>query len=494
MVNKGVRWNESETKKIYNANKETEMLMRYLEERLFEKEIVDNSADSPTPDRGFGRMIYYSGSRRILVSAPRKRYKHIHVVLSNKINMAEVKKAGIKTGNGKTDVMLTSNEEINKLVSLLETGWEQPGGVKDEAGTYKTRTLEDWLQLYEKDEAARFREHFILYEREAFISNFTELVELRNGTINLGEFKKILDQKTKAKVEFEGNRVNLWGFSGFSGQMFFNQLYNMAEYTETIEELTTEILAGIQISDHEEGDFNWTREKLGRFGEYIKSLKKRAIEQGFPPKRCPNTRYMTFFLSFFWGIQGMEKYPIYYKASRDGLEYLGYSLATDTQAAEHHKYNHFVDKLYELLEDMQKYRGEKYMADMMSLSSFLYYVASSIEAENNAEDDDKDPIINDEFALQIRDVLFEEGYKFSQMKTADPEETGLEEEYTGSLIWQYSGESKEDVAGLLIIWESEETYNADLRIENEEGDLLRGKSVDALDDVKFLNELRGYLQ
>lgn len=72
MVNKGIRWNESETKKIYQANKESESLMEYLEKQLFNNDIVDSSADSPTPERGYGRMLYYSKGKRIVVAAPRK--------------------------------------------------------------------------------------------------------------------------------------------------------------------------------------------------------------------------------------------------------------------------------------------------------------------------------------------------------------------------------------------------------------------------------------
>lgn len=494
MVNKGVRWNESETKKIYQANKESESLMEYLEKQLFNNDIVDSSADSPTPERGYGSMLYYSEGQRIVVAAPRKRNKHVHVILTNKVNMAEVRKSGIELGNQKTDIMITSNEDIDKLVALLKHELYKGSTVKDEIVRYKTRSLEEWVHLYDKDETVRFRNHFILHERSMFISDFTELDELRNGDIDILEFKKKVDQKTKAKLELEGERINLWGFSGFSGQMFFNLLYNMAEYTETVRQLQDEFLTAIDIPAHEKGDFSWTKEKYERFGGYIKKLKKKAIEQGFPPQKCPTIKYMTFFLSFFWGIQGIDKYPIYYKASRDGLEYLGYSLAEDSQAAEHNRYFLFVNKLYELNKDIVKSSRETYELDMMSISSFLYYVTTISEAEPNTDGDGTDPIEEDEFALQIRDVLFEEGYKFSQMLTADWEEAGLNEKYTDNLIWQYRGEAKEDMMSLMIIWEDEELYHADLYTVNEEGELQKGKAVQALDDREFISELKSFLQ
>lgn len=409
--------------------------------------------------------------------------------------MAEVRKSGIELGKQKTDIMITSYEDIDKLVVLLKKDKLYKGStVKDETEGYKTKSLEEWVHQYNKDETVRLRNNFILYERSKFISDFTELGKLRNGEIDILEFKKKVDQKTKAKLEFEGERLNLWGFSGFSGQMFFNQLYNMAEFTETVHQLQVELLTAIDIPNHEKGDFNWTKEKYERFGSYVEKMKKKAIEQGFPPQKCPTIKYMTFFLSFFWGIQGIDQYPIYYKASRDGLKYLGYTLAEESQAFEHNRYFLFVNKLYELHKDMVKSSEETYEIDMMWISSFLYYVTTLTEAEPKSDVNITDPIEEGDFALQIRDVLFEEGYKFSHMQTVDWEEAGLNEKYKDKLIWQYIGEVMEDMMSLMLVWENEELYHADFYTVNEEGELRKGETFQCIDDKEFISELKWFLQ
>lgn len=142
---------------------------------------------------------------------------------------------------------------------------------------------------------------------------------------------------------------------------------------------------------------------------------------------------------------------------------------------------------------MVKSSEETYEIDMMWISSFLYYVTTLTEAEQ-PDVNNTDPIEEDDFALQIRDVLFEEGYKFSHMQTVDWEEAGLNEKYKDKLIWQYSGEVKEDMMSLMLIWEDEELYHADLYTVSEEGELRKGETFQSIDEREFISELKSFLQ
>lgn len=83
-----VSWNTSETKKIYQATKNSEFLMEYLEERLKQVGITKLISEKPSPNRGYGVLYYYYSKqpkKRLLSSAPRREHDHIHVVIFNGI-------------------------------------------------------------------------------------------------------------------------------------------------------------------------------------------------------------------------------------------------------------------------------------------------------------------------------------------------------------------------------------------------------------------------
>lgn len=126
-----VKWNDSKSKIIYRATKHSEYLMDYLEQKLFENELVKMVAERPidSPGRQYGAMFYYyktNPNRVLLTSAPRRDHNYIHVELRSKIIDRETLISnGLTTGNYKEpkasfpDLKMHSESEIDKLIELM---------------------------------------------------------------------------------------------------------------------------------------------------------------------------------------------------------------------------------------------------------------------------------------------------------------------------------------------------------------------------------------
>jgi hypothetical protein len=120
-----VSWDTSETKKIYQATKNSEMLMEYLESCLLKEDIAKLVSERPTPNRGYGVLYFYYSSKpkkRLLSSAPRRDHDHIHVVIFNNILKREqLLNEGFDLGNEAEppDLKIHSKEEIDKLIRLI---------------------------------------------------------------------------------------------------------------------------------------------------------------------------------------------------------------------------------------------------------------------------------------------------------------------------------------------------------------------------------------
>ncbi|WP_175638334.1 hypothetical protein [Metabacillus schmidteae] len=121
-----VSWNTSETKKIYQATKNSESLMECLEKCLLESGLAKLISEKPTPNRGYGVLYYYFSSKpkkRLLSSAPRRDHDHIHVVIfNNLLNQEQLQNEGFDVGNEvePPDVKIHRKEEIEKLVWLIK--------------------------------------------------------------------------------------------------------------------------------------------------------------------------------------------------------------------------------------------------------------------------------------------------------------------------------------------------------------------------------------
>lgn len=487
----GTRWNESQTKQIYHALPGSEALMEYLEQRLIDKDLVTASVDSVVPERGYGTMVYKLDKRTLLTSAPRKRDNYIHVVLVfGKISAAQLLDRKLQVGNGSgkgQDVKLYSEQEIDTLVTLIQESLNRTQTASGDLS--KMDALADWVAYYQSDSESRKSNRSLDEARQAFIDNFTELDDLRASRLTLGDFKKQLDIKAKQKE----NGLNIWGFSGFSGQMFFNQIYNQAEHVGAIDELTAAFLEAIAFTDQPMDSFDeWSKERLGTFIQRMNSIKSRATAQGYSPQKGANTNFAAFFLSFFWGLQDLHDVPIFYKASRGGLEMFGYWSSSDDQLSIVEQYGRFLHQMRSLSQEIEGLTDERW--DMQQLEHFLYYVH---EHEQEEEEEGSPPtavIAQQPLSEELSELLKQAGYAISQVTSLSEWEPANEEPIRDAIIWKYDCVRRQVPNSFLFVWGAEPgLFHALVYEENEEGQaryLLEIKESQAAD---FLNRFGQYL-
>jgi len=126
----GVKWNGSQSKKIYKATKHSEYLMECLEQRLLETNLIQLIGEQPVdkPGRQYGVMLYYykATPRRILLtSAPRRDHNHIHIeIISRVIDRETLLTERLTPGNyyepKAPDLLIESEDEVDKLIALIK--------------------------------------------------------------------------------------------------------------------------------------------------------------------------------------------------------------------------------------------------------------------------------------------------------------------------------------------------------------------------------------
>lgn len=115
------------------------------------------------------------------------------------------------------------------------------------------------------------------------------------GRIDLESFRMEIDIANKNK------RYPLWGFKGLIGQMYFNLLCKLSENKKELSNLLIKVLKS-------PNDIGEARGHIDELNRYIKTN-----AESLPDKRkAPNQKSTLFFLSYFWQIQGPDKYPIFY--------------------------------------------------------------------------------------------------------------------------------------------------------------------------------------
>jgi len=125
------------------------------------------------------------------------------------------------------------------------------------------------------------------------------LQEFLDGQLDVTTFK--------SRMASEVGSHKLWGFSGFSGQMFFNMLVSSADPEDdtNLAALLREVLAA------PDGHAS-AAAKIRKLEEYVTRLKARAED----PNTAPSSGFIPYFVSYFWQLQDPNAYPIYYKSIR----------------------------------------------------------------------------------------------------------------------------------------------------------------------------------
>lgn len=155
-----------------------------------------------------------------------------------------------------------------------------------------------------------------------------------NGNLDLTTFKQEMDS--------ECTQYKLWGFSGFSGQMFFNMLVSSADPDDqpVLSSLLREVL--VAPEDQEEA-----AEQIHRLKEYVEQLRSRADN----PRSAPSKGYIPYFLSYFWQLQEPDRYPIYYKSIRRALSDLAIWESSGDLADDYIEFWKLNEEIRTVLED-----------------------------------------------------------------------------------------------------------------------------------------------
>lgn len=138
--------------------------------------------------------------------------------------------------------------------------------------------------------------HEQLAIRQELLNDFLE------GQADLKTFKRRMNEECASN--------KLWGFSGFSGMMFFNMLESASEVDEETE-FSTILREALAPPD----DYDTARSRLQDLVEYVKQLRSALGEN----QSAPAVGHIPYFVSYFWQLHDPDTYPIYYTSMREAL-------------------------------------------------------------------------------------------------------------------------------------------------------------------------------
>jgi HJR/Mrr/RecB family endonuclease len=145
----------------------------------------------------------------------------------------------------------------------------------------------------------------------------------------------------KTENDSLNKRNSYWGFKGYSGQMFFNILYNAADRNDNLTELNKNLKKVLDIRS----DVRNRDKLINDFADFLMSF---GEDYSGNKRYTPNPRYLLYFVSYFWQILDPEKYPIYYIdsmiKSMITLKLIDFSILTSTN----------YSKSYSIFEELNK--------------------------------------------------------------------------------------------------------------------------------------------
>lgn len=155
-----------------------------------------------------------------------------------------------------------------------------------------------------------------------------------SGSIDLESFRMEIDVANKNK------RNPLWGFKGFIGQMYFNLLCKLSENKIELNNLLIKV---IKIPK----DIGEAKGYIDELNGYIKTN-----SDSLPDKRkSPNQKATLFFLSYFWQIQGPDKYPIFYPSLEKTFLSLGILEQNDSLSSYYENFYIIKNELRNLFQE-----------------------------------------------------------------------------------------------------------------------------------------------
>lgn len=152
------------------------------------------------------------------------------------------------------------------------------------------------------------------------------LSDYLQGTISLKDFKESNEKLCRA--------FPYWGFKNFSGQMQLNQYVNNVANSTKEEALKN----ALRLPENIEAG----KSAVDSMSEFLSEEKKQAEN----PKAIPRVN-QSYLLSYFWEIQAIGKYPVYYGSSKKVLVDLG--LMNDSYDSYGEEYGVFTQVMDEII-------------------------------------------------------------------------------------------------------------------------------------------------
>ncbi len=154
--------------------------------------------------------------------------------------------------------------------------------------------------------------------------------EYLSGKIILNDFKYKIDSLNK--------RYNLWGFSGWKGQFFFNMIVSASDrFERNLEDLLKEVIP-------EPGNKDESISKMQVFHDAVEQVASTYDDR----RKGPTPTSVPYFLTYFWSIQNQDKWRIEYPSAESAYEMLGLWSKTGDIVKDYQSFIELADEIYEL--------------------------------------------------------------------------------------------------------------------------------------------------
>jgi hypothetical protein len=193
--------------------------------------------------------------------------------------------------------------------------------------------------------------------------------------ISLNDFKYKIDSLNK--------RHNLWGFSGWKGQYFFNMMvFADDRFERNLDDLLRDVILEPKSADE-------SISKMQVFHDAVEQVASTYDDR----RKGPTPTSVPYFLTYFWSIQNQDKWRIEYPSAESAYEMLGLWSKTGDIVKDYQSFIELADEIHELF---KKHSDSEVPFEEVGHVFYDYYLkqteaisegepASSVTAESETE-------------------------------------------------------------------------------------------------------------
>lgn len=142
----------------------------------------------------------------------------------------------------------------------------------------------------------------------------------------------------KSKIDGLTKQHRYWGFSGIKGQMFFNQIVNVADDPGQLD-------AALKVAIVVPASDDAASSQLQAFERYVSRIGEKFVGGGGAKQKRPKTGSIPFFVSYFWQIQDRMVWPVYYTSSVKAMMKLALWAPSGNVATDYLTFKHIHQEL-----------------------------------------------------------------------------------------------------------------------------------------------------